>query len=315
MNSLTENPSPGVDIVIVNWNSGDQLRDALASINKHASDVRKSVFVVDNNSTDGSADNLGDDVTLLKNDINQGFGAACNQGSSLGQREYILFLNPDAALMQNSLQRCMNFLDDPNNSNIAICGAQLVDNSGEIARSCAKFPTPLDIFSKSIGLDRFFPALSYNMNSWSHAETKEVDHVIGAFYLVRRSSFEAANGFDENFFLYLEDLDLSHRISRLGGKTVYLSTAKAFHAGGGTSNKIKAVRLFYSLRSRIIYSEKYFNAGGYFLILSSTLILEPFCRIGISILKGSWISLAETWSGYRLLFCWLIDWFSKRTTR
>lgn len=104
---------------------------------------------------------------------------------------------------------------------------------------------------------RKFP--SHFMQDFDHCSSREVDHVIGAFFLVRRSVFEQLKGFDERYFVYLEDLDFSLRARKAGWKTYYLADATAYHKGGGTSEQVKAHRLFYSLRSRMIYGFRHFN--------------------------------------------------------
>jgi GT2 family glycosyltransferase len=125
------------------------------------------------------------------------------------------------------------------NADVGICGIQLQDDSGHIARSCARFPS-LRIFAmQALGLNTlpWFRSWGMHMLEWDHGKTREVDHVIGAFYLMRRALFESLGGFDERFFVYLEDLDFSLRARKAGWSSVYLATTQAFHAGGGVSNQ------------------------------------------------------------------------------
>jgi len=153
------------------------------------------------------------------------------------------------------------------------------------------------------------------MAEWGHAQTREVDHVIGAFFLVRRVVFEALGGFDERFFVYLEDLDFSRRASNAGWSSVYLADAQAFHAGGGTSNQIKARRLFYSLRNRLLYAFKHFSWPEAMLVMFATLLIEPFSRAALALLRWSWSGLKETWAAYGMLWNWLPQWLFKGVTR
>jgi GT2 family glycosyltransferase len=198
---------------------------------------------------------------------------------------------------------------------VGLCGVQLVDKSGHVAHSCARFPHAFGFLAHSLGAVRFFPRLGHLMAEWPHDQTREVDHVIGAFFLVRRSLFEELGGFDERFFVYLEDLDFSYRAHKAGWKTIYLTDAQAFHAGGGTSNQVKAKRMFYSLRSRLLYAFKHFNRAGALLVLLSTLLVEPLTRTGYALLRGSWTSIKETWSGYAMLYRWLPQWVLRGVTR
>jgi len=306
-----------LQIIIVNWNAGTQLNECIVSINQHAKDIAVKIVVIDNGSTDHSADFLvvHPMVTLIRSVENLGFGKACNLGAQSGRCTYLLFLNPDAALFTGTLDKAIAFMQNPRNAQVGICGVQLIDEAGHVARSCARFPNPLGFVAHALGLVRPFPSLGHFMAEWSHAQTREVDHVIGAFFLVRRSLFEELGGFDERFFVYLEDLDFSYRARKSGWKTMYLADAQAFHAGGGTSNQIKARRMFYSLRSRLLYAFKHFNLAGALLVLLSTLLVEPLTRMGYSLLHGSWSTLKETWIGYSLLYRWLPQWVLRGVTR
>lgn len=276
-----------VSIVIVNWNSGAQLRECLASIASSAHQLPSGhhlarVVVVDNASSDGSADDLaltGVDLRVLHNCVNRGFGAACNAGAADIDSELILFLNPDTRLFDDSLSTPTAFMARPGNADIGIVGIQLIDDSGKVARSCTRFPGPFAFLAQAVGLDRLLPNTAHFMREWDHAQTREVDHVIGAFYLVRRSLFAALGGFDESFFVYLEDLDLSLRAHRAGSRIVFLAAARAYHKGGGTSAQVLGRRLFYSLRSRQQYGRKHFSDMQRLLLGTTTWLVEPLTRI------------------------------------
>jgi GT2 family glycosyltransferase len=265
------------------------------------------VVVVDNTSMDGSADGLEDmdlPVTVIRNTDNRGFGAACNQGAGGSKADYLLFLNPDTQLFRDSLCKPIEFMEDPENQKIAIIGIQLVDKQGKVARSCARFPTPGRFFSKMLGLDRLLPSYfpSHFMTEWNHGESREVEHVTGAFFLVRRSLFEALEGFDEQFFVYFEDLDFSFRARQAGWRSFYLADVQAYHKGGGMSEQVKAKRLFYSLRSRILYGYKYFSWWSATGLMLGTLLLEPLARLVLGILHKSCKEIFETFKGYSILW-------------
>lgn len=298
----------GLSIIIVNWNAGQQLRDCIFSIGhaNHKNFVISEMVVVDNASADDSMDGinqLGVTVTVISNSINMGFAAACNQGAAVATGNYLLFLNPDTRLFENSLSAPFAFMQEPENRNVGIVGIQLLDGQGHIAHSCARFPT-LGIFTaQALGLDRL-PGLQHlntHMTDWAHDTTRPVDHVIGAFYFMRRSLFDMLGGFDERFFVYLEDLDFSLRASKAGWSSVYLAEAQAFHAGGGTSSQVKAARLFYSLRSRLYYGFKHFTLITAWALLFITLAVEPWMRLGFALLKGSWSDVTHTLQAYVLL--------------
>jgi len=297
-----------VAIVIVNWNSGSQVRDCVDSIILHRNQLRVSTIVVDNASTDGSADLVEGlrNVELIRAGSNLGFARACNLGASLAKdAEYLLFLNPDAMLEAGVLQRAVDFMDSASSAGIGICGVALQENSGHIARSCARFPSPWRLAVVASGLDRVLPSLGTTMREWNHAQSRRVDQVIGAFFLVRRALFEALNGFDERFFVYFEEVDFAFRASRRGMGTMFLADIKAFHAGGGTSGQVKARRLFYSLRSRILYARKHFSRMGYLLVIVTAFGLEPVARSVNHLVRGQLVGVRETLVAYRMLFDWV----------
>ncbi len=307
-----------IDVVIVNWNAGTQLAACLASLEKYGAPHVAKIIVVDNGSSDGSVDVAEGKpgVVLLRARDNLGFAKACNMGAGLATAELVLFLNPDAAIFPETLKTVSAFISGGNTSEaIGICGVQLLDETQRIARTCARFPTATSLVFHAIGLDRLMPKIGHFMFDWEHDQTREVDHVIGAFYLVRRSLFIVLHGFDEHFFVYLEDLDFSRRAAALGWRCAFLSSAQAFHAGGGTSHQVKARRLFYVLRSRLIYARKHFSVFGHVSVLLATVFLEPVSRTVLAIARGSWPNLRETWQAYVLLLRWLPRWWVKGECR
>lgn len=302
-----------LSIVIVNWNSGDQLRTCVDSIAQYGSSLFIQTIVVDNGSTDGSDISIEGlaNITLIRTGENLGFGKACNLGARQVISEYLLFLNPDAALYSDTLSKSLSYMRNSTNEKVGICGVQLLDEYGQVSRHCARYPSSLGFVAHAMGLDRIFPRLGHVMAEWDHAESREVDHVIGAYFLVRRELFEALHGFDERFFVYLEDLDFSYRAHQAGWRSMYLADTRAFHVGGGTSNQVKARRLFYSLRSRLVYSFKHFSGGAAIAVLLATLLVEPFSRSVVALLRRSWSGLRETMTAYGMLLRWLARWIFK----
>lgn len=277
--------TPVLDIIIVNWNTGQQLKECLASIAAAQSGNLQlgRVVVVDNNSADGSADQLDFPalpLVVYRNSDNRGFAAACNQGAVQSQADYLLFLNPDTRVFVDSLARPVSFLQAPANQQTGICGIQLVDAQGQVQRTCARFPSAPHFLHKALGLDKLlphrFPVAA--MHEWDHGSSALVDQVMGAFFLVRRQVFEALRGFDERFFVYFEDVDFSLRARQAGWLTYYLAETQSYHRGGGASDQIKSTRLFYSLRSRLQYGLKHYRPGEAWLLLMVTLLLEPLAR-------------------------------------
>lgn len=306
-----------IDIIIVNWNSGQLLFDAVSSILNQKSNMVNRIIIVDN----GSIDNSIKKITKVKNiEIinayeNLGFGKACNLGARHATSDFLLFLNPDAAIYPDTLEKAAIFMLKEANKKIGICGVQLIDEGGRVARSCARFPSAFGFLAYALGLDKVFPKSSHCMAEWPHDSTQDVDQLIGAFFLVRRDLFRVLDGFDERFFVYFEEVDFSFRARKAGWRSVYLADVQAFHAGGGSSNQVKAKRLFYSLRSRLLYAFKHFALPSALLVLMATLLLEPISRTALAIGRRSWSSLSETWVGYGMLFRWLPQWWFKGITR
>jgi len=300
-----------LDVIIVNWNAGEQLADCVHSVIEHGCSQVGRIVVVDNGSTDGSENAVAGlpQVTLVRAGENLGFARACNLGATHARSEYLLFLNPDACLYADTLAGVLGFMGLPENAQVGICGVQLVDEEGHVARSCACFPSPGSLLAHATGVDRLIPALGHFMTGWDHATNRLVDQVIGAFFLVRRGLFEELHGFDERFFVYFEEVDFSCRAGQQGWSSVYLADVRAFHAGGGTSGQVKARRLFYSLRSRILYSFKHFSLSGALLVLIATLSAELVARSLQSAARCSWPALKETWSAYGYLLRWLPRWY------
>lgn len=312
---MTVAATPTLAIVIVNWNAGPQLRACLQAV-AAADQTRFSlqrVVVVDNASTDDSLIDLPDDalpLLVVRNADNRGFGAACNQGARLCSADFLLFLNPDTQVEADALGRAVAHLCSTDGAPAGVCGAHLLDAHGRTHRHCARQATPRRLLAHLSGIDRLAPWTSgYLMRRWDHAESRTVDHVMGAFYLIRRPLFDALGGFDERFFVYLEDLDLSERVRQAGWAIHYRADVRVFHKGGGTSEQIKARRLYYSLNSRLRYTRKHFNPLEAAGIWAGTLLLEPPLRLGQALARGSTDQASETLQAYRWLLrdlpaCW-----------
>jgi hypothetical protein len=297
------------DIIIVNWNSGSQFENCLRSIQKHWTDSIARIVVVDNASSDGSADGIADrfadlPVEVIFNDQNLGFARACNQGARAGSAPYLLFLNPDAEVFDHSISRPLQYMESVENADVGICGVQLLDKSGTVSRTCARFPTLGRLTAQAFGLNKI-PGLKHtgmHMKDWDHGHTAEVDQVMGSFFMIRRQLFEALGGFDERFFVYFEEVDLSFRARSIGYKSVYLADAQAYHAGGGTSGQVKAMRLFYSLRSRLLYGFKHFTRCQAWVLVGVTGLMEPLTRTAWCLARGDGAGVRNTWVAYGMLW-------------
>ena len=272
--------SPTLDIVIVNWNTGSALGGCVASIPEAGRGIRlERVVVIDNASSDESlalAEKEPAVTETLRNETNRGFGAACNQGARGSRADYLLFLNPDTRLEPGSLATVLAFMDAPAQAQTGICGIRLVDEHGRPSTVGARLPSVRGFVGDATGLSRVLPSMfpSHLVSAADRAATGEVEQVIGAFFLVRRALFEALGGFDERFFMYFEEVDFSLRARRRGWRSMYLATVTAFHHGGLSSGRVKSTRLFYSLRSRVLYAFTHFGFAEAWVTLAVTFGLE-----------------------------------------
>jgi GT2 family glycosyltransferase len=304
--------APTLDIIIVNWNTGPLLQACLKSIAlcDRSSLCVGRVVVIDNASVDGSCDNLDDSglpLVLTRNAENRGFAAACNQGAAGAVSEYLLFLNPDTALFKDSLARPIAFMEEPANADAGICGVRLVADDGATTVSCARFPTLGTFLGQATGLTHLWPRLfkPHLMTAEECRFTRDVDQIIGAFFFMRRSVFALLGGFDDRFFVYFEEVDLSLRARQHGYRSVYLADAAIYHRGGVSSEQVRATRLFYSLRSRLLFGFKHFGRLKALLLVVITVMIEPVTRLARALARGSFVEARETVHGYVELFAYL----------
>lgn len=311
--TMVSNKSALLTIIIVNWNGGSQVAEAVESVGEHCHGLVGAVIIVDNASTDDSLTqvealpNLPFQLQIVRNHDNRGFGAACNQGAALASSAYFLFLNPDTRLFENSLSVPLAFMQQPNNAGIGICGIRLVDEEENVSTSAARFPTLRVMAGKILGLTKLFPlAFPAHLMSFSDLrESSSVDQVIGAFFFIRKNVFDRCGGFDERFFVYFEEVDLSLRAKQLGYSSYFLSEASAFHKGGGCSDKVKAARLFYSLRSRILYGQKHYSWLEFVGIVLLTGLELPL-RVAQGVKRGSWPEIKNTFAAYVQLVIYFV---------
>ena len=299
-----------VDVVLVTWNSTDILFRCLDSLAKSATkDVRVNITVVDNGSSvrPTRADFPPNLVTnLITNERNLGFARACNAGAAEGSSEYLLFLNPDTLVGDGVLRTALDFMASPEHADTAILGVRTTDIAGTTHRTCAHLPTFRMLLNSWLFLDRAFPRAcpGFLMRNWDHSETKYVDHVIGAFFIVRREVFLAMRGFDESFFVYLEDLDFCARARQRDMKVVFLANVSVFHQQGGVSRQDIAHRMFHSEQSRIIYTKKHFGRIRAMLLLTLSFAVALPLRLITGMFRGSWSDVRNTLIAYfRLALC------------
>src|SRR5258708_6226150 len=266
-----------VGIVIVNWNTRDLLRDCLKSLEAGDPSVSRRVIVVDNASSDGSADMVRAEfpsVEVIVNPVNGGFSQANNLGLKAlgfdGQRKgkpdaprFALLLNPDTIVPPDALRQLIERADS--DGKIGVIGPRLVMLNGELDLACRRsFPTPEVMFWRVTGLSKLFPKSKlfgrYNMTYLDEHTETEVDCVVGAFMMVRREAIWKAGLLDEAFWMYGEDIDWAFRIKQAGWKVLYYPRVSVLHVKRAASRQNPRARLEFQ-RASLIFYRKHYAAG------------------------------------------------------
>lgn len=279
-----------LSIIIVSYNVRDFLEHCLISVRKSASGIESEVFVVDNNSTDQSADMVSEkfpEVHLIRNSVNLGFSKANNQALPYSKGEYILFLNPDTLVEECTFRKCIDFMDS--RPLAGAMGVKMINGEGKyLPESKRSVPTPLVALYKISGLTALFPGSvhfgKYYLRHLSKDQTNKIEVLTGAFFFVRKKALDTAGWFDEDFFMYGEDIDLSLRILKKNYTIWYYPGTAIIHYKGESTRKstINYVLTFY--RAMIIYAKKHFNTPGTYLLLL-LLYFAIWFRAGLSIAK------------------------------
>jgi len=251
---------PELSVIIVNYNVKHFLEQCLYSVQAAARELATEIIVVDNHSTDGSMAYLlpkFPDVQFLENKENLGFAKACNQGLALARGRYILFLNPDTIVPEDCFVQCIRFIQaHPRAGGL---GIRMIDGSGKFLKESKRsFPSPLTSLYKLFGLSRLFPHSKifsrYHLGHLPEQSNNEVDVLAGAFMMIPRDVLDQTGGFDENFFMYGEDVDLSFRIQQAGYSNYYFAGSSIIHFKGESTRKgsMNYVKMFYTAMSQFV---------------------------------------------------------------
>ena len=231
---MTAGPSADLAVVIVNFNTGDWLARCLASIEAARGDLATDVVVIDNDSTDGSADSAeAAGVRLIRNPANRYLSPAWNQGAAETDAPFLLFLNPDTEWFHGTLADLVAVART--HPRAGIVGPMLRNPDGTVYPSGRRFPSLANAaghaFVSPITRDNRFTR-RYEMDGWDRTTEREVDWVSGACMLFPRSAFDAVAGFDEGFPLYAEELDIATRLREAGWSVVFTPAVEVIHAVG-----------------------------------------------------------------------------------
>lgn len=243
-------------VIIVNWNTKDLLRNCLRSVYERGGDVDFEVIVIDNASTDGSAEIVKKgfpQVTLIENSQNRGFAAANNQGIAEAQGRYALLLNSDTVILDKAIQETVSFADA--HPEAAVVGCRILNPDRTLQPSCFMFPSILNMLLSSTYLYKLFPKSRFfgreRMTWWGRNDIREVDVVTGCFMLVRREAIEQVGMMDEAFFIYGEETDWCYRYKHAGWKVMFTPCAEIIHLGGQSTIR-KPVDMIVRLRLSIL---------------------------------------------------------------
>ncbi len=286
-----------VSIVIVNYNVKHFLEQCLMAVEKARHNLNIEIIVVDNASVDGSQAMIKKkfpNILLIENHKNLGFAKANNQALKIARGKYILILNPDTLIQEDTLINLKNYLDEHPEAGAVGCKLINPDGSFQIA-SRRSIPTPWVAFTKIVGLSRIFPKSKifgrYNLTYISPDKESEVDVLSGSLMLVRNEVLKKIGYFDEDYFMYGEDIDLCYKIKKAGSKIYYTPKTKAIHYKGESTRKgeFSYITNFYS--AMLIFINKHFK-DHYSLFVKSILKTGIYLRAYIAFLVSFFRGIA-----------------------
>lgn len=248
-----------LSVVIVSYNVQYFLEQCILSVQAASKNIKVEVIVVDNNSTDESCKLLLEkysDVILIENKENIGFSKANNQGVKIARGEYVLILNPDTVVAEDTFTQILEYASSK--QNLGVLGVKLIDGSGNfLPESKRGIPTPRVSFNKLFGISSKRTG-KYYATHLNENETGVVAILVGAFMLLKRSVYNEVNGFDEAYFMYGEDIDLSYKILNKGYQNYYYSKTQVIHYKGESTQKdVKYLKYFY--KAMKIFYKKHFK--------------------------------------------------------
>ncbi len=291
-----------LSVVIVNYNVRAFLEQALLSVRKAMQGIAGEVWVVDNHSVDDSVRMVREkfpEVRLIANTNNPGFAVANNQAIRQSKGEYVLLLNPDTLVEEDTFHKCLAFMDA--HPEAGALGVKLIDGSGKfLPESKRGFPSPWVAFCKTVGLSALFPKSrlfnGYYLGHLGENDTNPADVLAGCFMFMRRAALDKAGLLDEAFFMYGEDIDLSYRIIQAGYKNYYFPETKIIHYKGESTKKgsLNYVRTFY--QAMIIFTRKHFTgrrAGLFIRMLQAAIWLRAGLTLAKNLGRRVWLPLAD----------------------
>lgn len=261
-----------LSVIIVNWNTAELTKNAIAAVYKETHGFDFEVILVDNNSADNSLaiiKPLFPQVIYIENKDNLGFGKANNQGLKIAKGEYLMFLNSDTIVLEGALNKLVQYLDT--HADTMMVGPRLLNGDMTFQHACRRnLPNIKNSFFHLFRLTTIFKnskaVNDYKKYTDDPNVTEQITGLSGAAMVFRRSVYEKIGGFDEAFFMYGEDLDFCKRVFDQGWKTMYVSDAKIIHFGGGSSKKRRTQSLINFYEAMWIYYRKHFAPTSSFFL-------------------------------------------------
>lgn len=273
-----------MSVIIVSWNTRELLRRCLETLQPELADWQAEVFVVDNNSADGSAEMVRSSfpwAKLIHNDDNRGFARANNQAMRVCQGRKILLLNPDTEVRKGAIGTLIRFLDS--HPECGVVAPQLLNTDGSVQRSCRRFPTFGNLFCELIGLSRMFPEnrqfREYKMLDFQHNTECQVDQPEGACLLVRREVVGNIGMLDEGYFMLFEEVDWCFNIKRAGWEIWFTPSAQIVHHYGKSISQVKAKMIVSSHKGFYRFWRK--NQSG-----PAGWVIAPIVYVGLMVLAA-----------------------------
>ena len=302
-----------LSVIIVNYNVKYFLEQCLHSVQKACRQIESEIIVADNNSTDGSRAYLEDNFPAVKfiwNSDNIGFAKANNIALQQASGEYILFLNPDTLVAEDCFEKCISYLQS--HKEAGALGVKMLDGAGTFLKESKRsFPSPVTSFFKLSGLAGLFPQSKifskYHLGYLNENASNEVDVLAGAFMMIPKKVLDKTGSFDEDFFMYGEDIDLSYRIQEAGYKNFYFSETQIMHFKGESTKKgsLNYVRLFYKAMS--IFAKKHYGsskAGIFNFFIQAAILFRAFISACARFVK--WIGMPVIDTAVILMSFWIV---------
>lgn len=250
-----------LSVITVSYNVKDHLRECIRSVCRAAEGMSWEYLIVDNASSDGSADMIANEFSalqLIRNNENRGFGAANNQALQQARGEYILLLNPDMRVQQDTLRRMYAFMKQHPDIGIASC--RLVDENGAMLREVRRFPDVWSQFLVLTKLDKLFPGSlkRYHYAQLDLEKQQDVDQVRGSFFMISHACMQQVGLFDETFFVWFEEVDYCKRAHELGWRVVYTPVAQAVDYKGQSFKRVSRIKKrWWYLKSLLYFFRKH----------------------------------------------------------